>query len=414
MRRRVFVLPQEDVPARCGKLEVAMRAAPLISAVILTAAQALPLATPADAASEAVIYSFKGGIDGSIPRSGLIDVGGTLYGTTYQGGGTGCRLGCGTVYSVTPAGIETTLYAFKPPHGIRPFANLIELGNSFYGVAAGGGAFKEGTFFKILPGGREKTLYSFGSGSDGTYPFGSLINIGGMFYGTTGHGGAFGHGTVFSITPAGVETVLYSFKGGNDGDYPYGGLINVAGTLYGTTIDGGTLGAGTVFSVTLDGVESVLHSFGNTGDGSTPQSSLIKVGDKLFGTTTLGGAASCGGSTGDCGTVFSITLTGVERPIYSFQGGTDGAQPVAGLIDVGGILYGTTTSGGAGGNICSGGCGTVFKITEKGAETVLHAFTTGNDGWAPFGPLLNVEGVLYGATAYGGPGNHGTIFTVTP
>jgi uncharacterized repeat protein (TIGR03803 family) len=420
MQRGILADAVEQPAGAADKINVAYReivmkpSALHISAGILATALAPPLATSALASSEAVIYSFKDGTDGATPHSGLIDVGGTLYGTTYQGGVTACGLGCGTVFSVTPAGVETTLYAFKTPHGARPFANLIELGTSLYGLAAGGGASKEGTFFKIAAGGAERTLYSFGSGSDGTYPFAGLIDVGGTLYGTTGHGGAFGHGTVFSITRAGVESVLYSFKGGSDGDYPFGSLVDVKGTLYGTTINDGAYGGGTVFSVTLGGGESVLHSFGNTGDGSTPQGSLLKVGDRLFGTTTSGGSGTCGGSVGDCGTVFRITLTGVETPIYSFQGGTDGAGPVAGLIDVGGTLYGTTTSGGAGGNICSGGCGTVFKITDNGIETVLHAFTAGNDGWAPFGELLNVGGVLYGTTAFAGASNYGTVFTVTP
>jgi uncharacterized repeat protein (TIGR03803 family) len=47
---------------------------------------------------ETVVYSFGGGSDGVRPRAGLINVGGTLYGTT-EGGGASNR---GTVFAVTP------------------------------------------------------------------------------------------------------------------------------------------------------------------------------------------------------------------------------------------------------------------------------------------------------------------------
>jgi uncharacterized repeat protein (TIGR03803 family) len=53
----------------------------------------------------------------------------------------------------------------------------------------------------------------------------------------------------------------------------------------------------------------------------------------------------------------------VETVLYSFTGGSDGAQPIARLIaDKEGALYGTTGYGGSG---CqqTGGCGTVFKLT---------------------------------------------------
>ena len=44
-----------------------------------------------------VVYSFQGGSDGTAPFASVINVGGTLYGTTYNGG-AGCPApGCGTV-----------------------------------------------------------------------------------------------------------------------------------------------------------------------------------------------------------------------------------------------------------------------------------------------------------------------------
>jgi len=226
--------------------------------------------------------------------------------------------------------------------------------------------------FSVTPAGLESVVYEFpdyGGGGhlyDGAGPSAGLINVGGMLYGTTASGGTAGHGVVFSVTPGGSENVVYSFKGSSDGANPTGGLINIGGVLYGTTNDGGAPsggcpgGCGTVFSVTTAGVETVLYSFTGVHDGAYPQSSLLKVGDKLIGTTQWGGDITCNKHQEfeGCGTVFSVTLTGTEKISYSFKGGSDGAYPYAGLIDVGGVLYGTTSSGGA------HNFGTVFSLTR--------------------------------------------------
>ncbi len=187
-----------------------------------------------------VLYSFgsKSG-DAEYPYADLINVNGKLYGTTYYGGAKGD----GTVFSITPSGKETVLHSFgsKSGDGEYPYAGLINVNGTLYGTTYYGGAKGDGTVFSITPSGKETVLHSFGSKSgDGEYPYAGLINVNGTLYGTTYYGGAKGDGSVFSITPSGKETVLHSFgsKSG-DGEYPYAGLINVKGTIYGTTYSGG-------------------------------------------------------------------------------------------------------------------------------------------------------------------------------
>ena len=92
------------------------------------------------------------------------------------------------------------------------------------------------------------------------------------------------------------------------------------------------------------GHRKVLHFFGNGTDGSAPIAPLADVRGTLYGTTESGGTYPCG-HTG-CGTVFSITTGGVEKALYSFGNGTDGAVPFAGPVDVNDTLYGTTQGGG--------------------------------------------------------------------
>ncbi|MGA9943620.1 MAG: choice-of-anchor tandem repeat GloVer-containing protein, partial [Candidatus Cybelea sp.] len=121
-----------------------------------------------------------------------------------------------------------------------------------------------------------------------------------------------------------------------------------------------------------------------------------------------------------CGTVYSVRPGGAEKVLYRFSGGSDGSDPDAALVEVGGVLYGTTANGGGSG--CAGsGCGTVYSISTTGAETVLHSFGGSPDGATPVAALINVRGVLYGTTFYGGDGSgsggyvgRGTVFTLTP
>ena len=178
------------------------------------------------------------------------------------------------------------------------------------------------------------------------------------------------------------ETVLHSFHSGGDGLYPEAGLIDVSGTLYGTTEVCGTHDFGAVFSVNpATGAETVLYCFAGGTDGANPFAGLIDVKGKLYGTTANGGNSNEG-------TVFSVDPTsGAETVRYSFSGGTDGGIPVASLIDVKGTLYGTTKAGG------TVGAGTAFSLdAATGVETVLHSFAGGSDGTYPVASLIDVKG----------------------
>ncbi len=371
-----------------------------------------------------VVYSF---VNGLWPIAPLTDVGGKLYGTTEYGGGGNCFHqfpGCGIVYRLSLNGHEKLLHSFAvPPDGIYPLASLIDAGGTLYGTTQQGGSnkacgyysyyFSCGTVFSVTPSGTEKVLHSFGNSPDGNFPVAGLIDVNGTLYGTTQFGGGdknkcgvgVGCGTVFSITPSGTEKVLHSFSGGSDGAVSAASLIEVKGKLYGTTESGGTYGYGTVFRITLSGREKVLYSFGPSGsDGAFPEAGLIDLGGTLYGTTYNGGTH------GD-GTVFSVTLSGTEKVLHSFGGyfyGRDGALPTASLTKVKGTLYGTTVSGGA--NSANEG-GTVFSVTTTGVEKVLHSFRNG-DGSGPYASLINVNGTLYGTTQTGGTYGDGAVFAL--
>jgi uncharacterized repeat protein (TIGR03803 family) len=382
-----------------------------------------------------VLYSFAGGSDGVGPSGNLLDVTGTLYGTTQRGGGTGCGgNGCGTVFEITKNGAEVVVYRFKGgSDGASPVGGLLYVNGTLYGATNEGGGtgcssgLGCGTVFDVAKSGQETVLHRFMGGADGSYP-GALINVNGTLYGATGEGGSgcngSGCGTVFKITTSGKKSSLYDFQGGADGTDPVA-LIDVGGKLYGTTFYGGATvhaicgpaGCGTVFKLTMSGSEQVLHSFNpNHNDGALPGAGLLDVGGTLYGTTEFGGrGGTCDSPVGGCGTVFKITTSGKESVLASFSGGHDGAIPTAGLINVRDTLYGTTSMGGSeqNKNCFEYVCGTVFKIRTSGSEYgILHAFDSSPDGARPNGGLIDVGGTLYGTTVSGGTAGGGTVFWI--
>jgi uncharacterized repeat protein (TIGR03803 family) len=165
--------------------------------------------------------------------------------------------------------------------------------------------------------------------------------------------------------------------------------------------------------------ETVIHSFGNGSDGTNPLGGVIFDGaGNLYGTTSAGGIH--GG-----GTVFELSPKDgggwTETVIHSFGNGNDGVQPSYEnlIFDAAGNLYGTTFEGGI------HGVGTVFELSPRPSsgwtEVVLHSFNfNSSDGAGPeAGLIFDSNGNLYGTTAYGGihdscPENCGTVFELSP
>lgn len=372
------------------------------------------------------LYAFKGTPDGSRPFSGLIAVNGTLYGTTLQGSRNycissceqnECYLGCGTVFSVTPAGSERIVYNFRgnfgsAGDGSQPLGGLTLFDGQLYGTTTGGGAYGPGTVFTVSTSGSESVLYSFNY-TDGYIPEAQLTPFKGKLWGTTVYGGSgcgsSGCGLVFSVTTAGTESVLYSFRGGRNGQRVYAPVTPLGNYLYGATSFGGRSGCGgggcgTIFQLDKRGRERVLHRFSGGPDGEFPNG-LTAVGGVLYGTTEAGAARGSG-------TFFSITPSGKLTTLYTFQDVPDAAAPNASLIWYKGNFYGTTIGGGTASN------GTVFKVTKTGTEHVLYSFMGGSDGSDP-GPVFAFNGKLYGTTTSGGTGcpdqsGCGTIYRVNP
>jgi uncharacterized repeat protein (TIGR03803 family) len=226
--------------------------------------------TPAGVAT--LVYSFgtNGNTDGSFPEAALVQ-GSTdhiFYGTTSSGGADGK----GTVFSFTLGGVETVLYSFGAAgdrDGAVPNAVLFQgTDGNYYGTTYIGGAYNRGTVFSVTPQGSETQLYAFhgdgglGGSLDGAYPLNGVIQgSNGEFFGTTNNGGAFNVGTVFRVVPGGPESLVYSFSGAavlagsQDGAYPEGVVQAANDALYGVAYGGGANFQGTVFGISSETVD---------------------------------------------------------------------------------------------------------------------------------------------------------------
>ena len=374
-----------------------------------------------------MLYTFKGGSDGSEPYAGLLmDKTGNLYGTTFAGGAHGY----GTVFKLAKGGSETILYSFGGGNdGAYPEAGVIlDASGNLYGTTADGGSLDGcqgegcGTIFKVAPDGTESVVHAFAGGKDGSTPTAGLVaDRSGNLYGTTYSGGSTancdyqtGCGTVYKLAPDGTETVLYAFHGGSDGGNPFAGLIiDAAGNLYGTTQYAGSgncvSGCGVVFRVAPDGSETVLHAF-DYSDGAYPAGGVVmdKAGN-LYGTTGWGYVV---------GNVYRLSPDGTLTVLHSFTDVPDGANPYDRLaMDGSGNLYGTTQAGGKRCGNYGSSCGVIFEIAPGGTETVLHAFRKKKgDGILPLAGLIrDRKGNLYGTTtALTWHSATGTIFKLTP
>lgn len=407
-----------------GSRRFSRSASPILILCVVTL-----LITAAYAASTTkLIYSFAGGTDGQYPDTELVrDSAGNFYGTSVLGG-TG---GGGTVFQVTPSGVHTVLYNFTGgADGGEPYKGVtLDSQGNLYGTAVtGGGGSCDGgcgVVFKLTNSGgvwTESVIHQFTGGSDGSGP-GSPVSFDaqGNLYGTTPTGGIHGMGVVYQIraTATGWKLrVIHAFTGGADGAGGSAGrlLIDASGNIYGTCTTGGVKGFGTVYEISPNQSHwnfATLYAFKDNADGGLPYGSLVfdKFGN-LYGTTYYAGAH-------DLGSIYKLTHASgrwTESVLYSFKGGSDGANPISSLVsDSTGNLYGTTSAGGDSG--CD--CGVIFKMhpsaTGEWTESVVYRFPgMPGPGFAYNGMVRGAGGKFFGATPRGGNSGDGAIYEFKP
>ncbi|MBV9103029.1 MAG: hypothetical protein JO060_05515 [Candidatus Eremiobacteraeota bacterium] len=305
--------------------------------------------------AEHILHAFNGA---EVPLAPVTeDLSGNLYGTTSttvmsSSGGNAWELVLHRGHYRYVVLLAFPIGGPSDPWGRGPLGGLtLDSAGNVYGTTYQGAQCEAGTAFEANT---TAVVHIFGCmNADGANPAASMISdSNGTLYGTTQYGGSSrncGCGVVFRLTgsgPSRTETILHTFAGApNDGGHPVASLFRgPKGALYGTTPLGGAYKNGTVYVLSPVGSkyqESVLYNFSGP-DGSTPVANVIMVKDNIYGTTEFGGAYGYG-------TVFELYVSQghyVERVLYSFKAGTDGAYPLGGLVYQNGALFGTTEKGG--------------------------------------------------------------------
>jgi uncharacterized repeat protein (TIGR03803 family) len=265
------------------------------------------------------------------------------------------------------------------------------------------------TLFSLTVAGKYTLLHSFVTGSDGTTPNAQLApDAAGNVFGTTRTGGLNGAGTLWEYSDSGSFTVPHAFGANGDGVGPLQGpTMGPMAVIYGTTSMGTDTGNGNLFRMSHADHYRALHVFNSKHDGHCPFSGVgVSVGGTVYGTTV---GIGYGGNPN--GSVWKYITPGGLKTLYIFKDGDDGEWPnQAPTVDSEGNVYGTTyVQNGA--NFA----GAIWKITAAGKFTVLHDLNGATDGYTPNSPLLlNKDGKLYGTTYQGGPGEYGTVYSITP
>ena len=271
------------------------------------------------------LHVFTNGTDGGTPRAGLLlGNDGNFYGTTT----TGAIGDAGTVFQLTAQGVLTTIHSFNVAQGegVSPAAPLINGGDgNLYGTTVAGGAHNGGTIFSVSKAGLLTTLYSFTDGLDGFEPYGALTPGGGsIFYGTTAAGGGSGaYGTVYELNldtlPVNPGTLAFSTAAIGVSESAGSAILSVTRT-------GGTTGAVKVGYATADSTAHAgtdyLNVTGllnwNDGDGSSRNVSIplsdggISDGTKRAFLVKL--VSPTGGATLGTPSTETVTITENDAP----------------------------------------------------------------------------------------------------
>jgi hypothetical protein len=273
----------------------------------------------------------------------------------------------------------------------------------------------------------ERVIHHFTAGADGRNPYAGVIaDARSNLYGTAVYSGAYtGYGEVYELSPpttsggAWTKTTLHQMNFYSDGGNPFAGLaIDAAGNLFGTNTNGGPLGFGTVYELSPPQTAgaawtlTVLYSFTDGTDGANTGTGVtIGPNGELYGASPY-----------PTGSVYRLSPPAapgdpwVETTLYTFSGGADGRVPGDRYLNRAsdGVIYGATVYGGEFDD------GTVYQLAPPASpggawvETVLYSFTGGADGIRPILSDIGPSGELYGTTDDWSTAAYGSVFGLVP
>ncbi len=341
----------------------------------------------------------------SAPYADVTTTGNKLFGASNEGG----KNGYGYFFSVNKDGsafkdiwdCNDTGLVEGNANGGYPYGDVTVIANKLYGFNEDGGAFGYGNIFRIdTNGAGYKDLHDFNDTAGASMEWGALTLIGNKFFGMTYGGGAYGYGVIFSIDTNGAGYKdIFNFNDTN-GAYPQSVSLAVyEDKLYGITYQGGINDSGVIFSIDTDGSgykDLVDFTYSK---GYFPYGFLTLVGNKLFGMTYEGGTL-------DSGVIFSVDTNGIAYKILVNMDSATGCFPQGALTLARNKLYSMTYQGGAHDS------GDIFSIDTNGTGFKrIYDFQGGSSAFYPSGNNITVStDTLFGMTWDGGLNGYGELF----
>lgn len=354
------------------------------------------------------VYNFEY-VTGANPASNLVLVNGKFYGTTRIGGSSSLT-SKGVIFEFDPAtNVYTKKIEFTGTSGSAlgdlSIGSMVEVGGKLYGTTYNGGTYGTGVLFEYNP---VTNVYSVKQNiflTNGKNPSGNLIEVNNKLYGTCTGGGANGAGALFEYD---LTTNLYTVKYNMvtlTGNSPNAGVAVFNGKLYGINQYGGTNSRGSIFEYDLStNTYQIVYNYTPVG-GSNPESELYLYNNIFYGFAIGGGSNNLGTIYKFDPSTYSFTKT------YDFPGPiSPSARGV--FINYNNTLYATTT---ANGDIGIGG-GTIISynpVTDAYTkQVILNTYSA--SGNRPTSKLLYYSGKIYGSTVNGGANNGGVLFEFNP
>lgn len=330
----------------------------------------------------AVVRPFDYLSTGADPRGApVLGNDGWMYGTTAAGG----RTNQGVVWRMKEDGRQFSVLKHfdniaAPSSPVQPrSAPVIGPDGRLYGTALGGGSGFNGVVWRMnVDGSNFVVLRSFSSSTGGAELVASpAFGNDGLIYGTARTGGAFDQGTVWRMSADGNGfTVIAHFSSIFPGIWPEAApVFGPDGRLYGTCSSGGSNNGGTLWRVNPDGSAfTVLRHFQSAMDGSRPVGSpLFGPDGRLYGTCSLG-------ALNNLGSVWQINPDGSGFNVLRTFGGSPAIGGPKGSLVFGsdGALYFTHSSDGTNGDgalwryqigsFSQIGFGFLFSVTGAGPQ----------------------------------------------
>jgi uncharacterized repeat protein (TIGR03803 family) len=341
-----------------------------------------------------ILHEFFPGAGPSYPSQPLLEEADGSFLSTSRGG----AFGNGTVYRITRSGQVTVLHSFDYPYsGPRGLSRMPD-GNLCGIVFTSGQVNVAMTILRFST--NDWSVSTLGT-SDEYFNANPIFDGVVSYIGPTS-GGVYGLDQVFRLTTNGSFASFFSFNGTN-GSFPNSLIQGKDGLLYGTTEYGGQgfsgryTGYGTVFKLTTNGALTTLAYFDPT-NATSPFSAKLTFGSdqRLYGTTRGGAVTNWG-----LGTIFRVSTNGVFESLWRFDG-TNGGRPAggSGLIQaLNGKFYGITAWGTVNTNAREGYVGTVYSITTNAEFSVVARFNGTNMVTPAAHMMLARDGNIYGVAA---------------